>query len=210
MTTTSTLNAADDVAACGPVAASTAQLTDPRAFKHQPHPLAKHAEAFASYTDFDGAIWELTDRVWRFLVTSQLLPELETPVHLVSGSYNSAFARFIDGLTGNEDRLDYHEVVIAPDVVAAAFTGAAAGALPSNQPEVPRRSTLTDGIGGLVNRRVEISFLGSLEPLLGRVVAVHSDSLVVVDSENVTVVPLSVVGHIATWQMTEDEVSAAL
>jgi hypothetical protein len=196
------------VAACGPVTVSTDQLTNPRAFKHQYHPLDRHADAFASVTGCSDGVETLRDRVWRQLVVSYLLPAVGVGVQLSAGSYNSTYARFVDGLTNNEQALAFTEVVVPAEAVEAAFATAAAAADtdPAVGPdEVARTSTLTDGLAALVGRRVEVAFGGAVDAIVGQLVAVHPDALVVAASEAMVVVPLGAVAYVSTWQLTDDE-----
>jgi branched-subunit amino acid ABC-type transport system permease component len=198
------------VTACGSVVVSTSDLVNPRAFKHRDHPLARHADAFAAATGCSDDIWALRDSAWRNLVINHLLDTLGVSVHLTAGSYNSAYARFVDGLTNNEDVLPNTEVVVPAEAVAAAFSAAVVATVetelaPTAAGAAPRASTIADGLTALIGRRVEVTFLGTVDGLVGRLIAVHPGALVVAASEMLTVVPLGAVACVATWQLTDDE-----
>jgi hypothetical protein len=196
-----------DLVACGPVTLSTAELTDPRAFKHRDHPLTHHTEVFTAMAgpSSGDTAWELQDRVWRYLVATVLVPELPVPVKLAAGSYNSAYAHLVDGLTNNERSLDFHSAVVPAETVAAAFTAAAAGTLPAEELPVTRRSTVRDGLGALVGRQVTVTFAGPTGELTGCLVAVHPDAIVVLSEESIVVVPLGALAYLSSWQLTADE-----
>jgi hypothetical protein len=199
------------VAACGPVTLTTDDLINPRAFKHREHPLWEHTEVFAEATGLGDDIWKLRDDVWCRLVGEHLLPKVGVDVSLSAGSYNSAYARFVAGLTENEQAVPVAEVVVSGETVEAAFAAAAAGADPAGSPAgVARASTITAGLAGLVGRRVEVTFLGPIDGLVGLLLAVHPDILTVAAGESVTVVPLSNVAYVSTWQLTADEDQALL
>ena len=204
----------------GPVELCTEHLIDPRAFKHIPHPLAEHTELLsglastASIPVFDGDVWALRDAVWRFLVSHHLLPRLGHPVSLAHGPYNSAYARFIAGLTENEEALPHLTVSVGADVVAAAFLICSAAPPPNDSsaeaPHTPpRTSTITHGLAGLLGRRVELLCTGQRSEATGRLIAVHQDILVLLDRGVLTVLPSSAIAQITTIQLTADEAYSA-
>jgi hypothetical protein len=161
-------------------------------------------------------IWALRDGAWRNLVVSHLLPTVSASVHLVASSYNSAYSQFVDGLTNNEHALQNTEVVVSAEGVEAAFVAAAAGTTSETEPAVvtvgvaPRASTIADGLIALIGRRVEVSFLGAVNGLVGQMVAVHPDALVVAASETTAVVSLGAVAYVSIWQLTDNEDRALL
>lgn len=198
------------VAACGSVTVSTNDLVDARAFKHRDHPLALHADAFAAATGCGDSIWDLREIVWRNLIISHVVPTLDVSVQLAIGSYNSAYSRFVDGLTNNEHALQMTDVIIPAEAVEAAFAAAAVAtsetySVPTAVGVATRVSTLSSGITALVGRRVEVTFCGAVEGIVGQMIAIHPDALVIAASEEVTVVPLGAVAYVTTFQLTDDE-----
>lgn len=198
--------------ACGPVRISTDDLRDPRAFKHRDHPLVKHLEAYIAATGGPGnGAYELRDLVWENLVTEHLLDKLQVQVSLAAAAYNAAYARYVDGLTENDDTLEYYEVEIPALVIVDAFLAAAAGHRASvHEQASPARSSLPHtGLPALIGRRVEVSFLAPIEGLVGRCLAHHDDSLVLATGEsNITAIPLHAIAYVSTWQCTAEEENA--
>lgn len=205
------LDAADVSAvlvACGPVVVAADDVVDPRAFKHREHPLDRHAAAFSSVTGRDDLAWVLRDKAWADLVSRHFLPAADVSVRLAEGAYNAAYARFVDGLSNNEDALRGVSVVVPAEAVATAFLAAADNAMESADTAscVPtRQSAISEGLTALVGRRVEVAFLGPIESLTGRMLASHDTNLVLETGETVSVIPLTAVAYVSTWQLTEDE-----
>lgn len=211
------------VAATGGVELTCDQLRDPRAFKHVAHPLQHHLEAFCAAAGIDrtapsepGApcVWDIAERAWALLVQRHLLPRLHVDVVLATGPYNSAYARYVDGLLHNDDRLDdapVRSVTATGDDVAAAFCDVAAG-VTATCPPSHRASTLTAGLTGLVGRRVEVRLGGDGDDdQFGRLLAVTDDAFVLGDDRDdtsVLVVPRDRVRTVCTRQLTEAEFGA--
>lgn len=194
------------VAACGPVECSTEDLVNPRAFKHQRHPIQRHFDALVEVLASTGETWRLRDAAWRRIVALELLPALGSEVQLAAGSYNSAYARFINGLTDNEAQLPHKYVQVPAEVVAAHCIAAALGSEIPASPVGERPSVAEAGGSALVGRSVEVGLLTeALEPIVGRLRAYLSDVIVVDANERLVVIPLHAVAYCATSQRTSTE-----
>lgn len=201
------------VTACGPVEATADQLESPRAFKHTPHPLQPHDDAFQQMCETAGIDWnwEWRDQVWRHLIDTHLVPLLDTEVGLTAGSYNSAWARFVDGLTNPNRNLAPLTVTIDADTISAAYAAAANSELPPPAPvRTTRPSVLDAGIRALSGRYVTV-FLNASSDLTptGVVLAVNDDSIVLTGhDEEIAVIPAGSIAYITTAQLTPEEDAA--
>lgn len=193
---------------CGPVTLCSEHLTNPRAFKYTPHPLTEHFDALSCFLG-DGS-WRLRDKVWRILVETHLVPVLNCTVELGAGSYNSALAVTVDGLSDNDDIIQYCEVVADGDAIVNAFLHAvgavdSCGDTPSDT-EPPRLalSTVEHTMAGLIGRRVEVTLHGA-EPVAGRVLAWRDGALVLRRYDGIAVVPAANIILVSTHQLISDE-----
>lgn len=192
---------------CGPIVIYAADLSNPRAFKHRPHPLQRHIEVL---TEVRGPIeeeWKLYDAAWHRIVNLELLPWLPVHVQTGSGPHNAACARFVAGLTDNAESVPDTEILVPAEVVADHCLAAAAGTQLPAISQYSRPSTLDVGLQALIGRQVEVVFLaGSPNYLSGRVLACP-EGVLVLDGldDNLVVVPLSAVAYLSTTQRTVDE-----
>lgn len=214
------------IAGCGPVLLSTDQLRNARAFKHVAHPLQVHTEMFVAGMGADTGdaltcdAGLVREEVWARLVAEQLVPVLDVEVTLAAGPYNSAWARYVDGLSDNDAALPSLEVCVDGDVVGMLFadvagvtlSGAPVGGadgvetLPDATVTGEVRSVLTAGVAGLVGRRVEIVFVSSAEPLVGVFAGVAADGTYAVwAGDGLYVVRSESVAHLWTCQLTAAE-----
>lgn len=182
------------------VTVTTDHLSNPRAFKHVDHPL----DPYVGHLD-EAERWAVRDAVWRWVVTTWLVPRLRVPVQLAEGSYNSTWARFVDGLTENVDALEWVSVDVPSHDICDAIDRAQAGALDIEH--VPAAAAATEpGIGGVVGRYVECGVGDGASALQGRVLWVEHGWFALRTDEEIMYVPERAITYLRTNQLRPDEI----
>jgi hypothetical protein len=183
------------------VTVTTDHLSNPRAFKHVDHPL----EPYVGHLD-EAERWTVRDAVWRWVVATWLVPRLCVPVQLAEGSYNSAWARYINGLTENADAIEWTSVEVPSQVICEAIDRASAGDALDVEHASVAVTAPEPGISGVVGRYVECSVGHDATSLQGRVLWVEDGWLALRTDEEIMYVPERAVTYLRTSQFRPDEV----
>jgi hypothetical protein len=205
------------LAACDatePVELSTAEMTRDRGFG-EGSLLDTHVDALARAAGVDRdseVLWSLSGDALRRLVNTYLIGPLAAAGCTVSVGYayrNPARARWVNGLSCNEEAIPRRVVQVSGVEVGAALLAVLGGKEPAGpQRSVP--SALEGGLSALVGRHVEVATAPvSDEALVGRLVGVGDNHLVLARDGDagptITIVPLTAVVAVSTRQLTESE-----
>jgi hypothetical protein len=182
------------------VTVTTDHLSNPRAFKHVDHPL----EPYVGHLD-EAERWTVRDAVWRWVVATWLVPRLCVPVQLAEGSYNSAWARYVNGLTENADAIEWTSVEVPSQVICEAIDRASAGDALDVEYASVAVTAPEPGISGVVGRYVECSVGNDATSLQGRVLWVEDGWLALRTDEEIMYVPERAVTYLRTSQFRPDE-----
>jgi hypothetical protein len=153
----------------------------------------------------------LAERALTNLILSQLIPLCEArnngaELTLRTTPQNPTSLYLVDGLTCNDFALVPISLTVTADQVADALRTAYYQGAPVLPTPKPRPSALVEGLRSLIGRRVEVH-IGHDPDLfpVGVLRAACDTHLTLFDSEEVTVIPLSAVLAVSSFQLTAEE-----
>lgn len=186
-----------------PLSFSLAQALDPRAFKHVSNPVVERLRGLDVLTEDDA--FTIGEGAWARVVEASLRSSLDMPFQLSRGPYNSAYARFVDGLSGNHEGLPsgmrlHVDAGVLADAVHAEMSGEF---FQGGCPGTSRPSAASSGVSALVGREVTVSSPALADDVFGIMVACSGQEVVVRTAEGLAV--LSRPYLITTVQLTPEE-----